>query len=132
MKRRKRQSTTPENIADRARKALEAGEDLSESGIAVITRNERTTISIYGTEAAAYDRNSGDVTLNGSIRCTRKSCRYMNMVVMAFTHCKVESHFGRWYLRDYRKKKLTDFTDRTVSLFLMQETSSDIPVMRMA
>ena len=130
--RRRRHNTASENIADRARKALEAGEDLSGSGIAIITREERTSISIYGTEAASYDRASGDITLNGSIRCSRKSCRYMNMVVMAFTRCRVESHFGRWYLRDYSKKKLTDFTDRTVSLYHMQKTSSDVPVMRMA
>lgn len=132
MKRKRKHNAPAKNIIEKARTALQTGEDLNRNDVSITTADGITTVRLYGVEAVTYNRKNEDITLNGRIICTRKSCRYMNLVVMSSTpYWKVESHYGRWYMRHLRTREMTDFTDRPFILYNAEDKGTDIhiPVM---
>lgn len=96
--------------------AVVSGMDIAVNKKETITKNNVTTVSIYGNPCLNIDRNKTEISIDGSTVCSRKSSRLMNSVLKALAAVSVNNKDGRWYLKTSDNKRFIEFTGTIVTV----------------
>lgn len=96
--------------------AVVSGMDIAVREKATVTRNDITTVSIYGNVCLTIDRGNAEITIDGNTVCSRKSSRLMNSVLKPLTGNTVSNNDGHWYMKLPEQKRLSEFTKTTVTV----------------
>ena len=68
-------------------------------------RTDGHTVTAFLHRHKVLSREDGSVTVYGDAICTRKTCRFINRMLLPLTGFRVESRNGRWMVRNMKDMK---------------------------